>query len=67
VAYAETSDFLPSHAEATLGLAEVLELRGRRSEALDAIRLALDLHERKGNVLAANRARTALRQNPGSD
>jgi tetratricopeptide (TPR) repeat protein len=65
VAYAETTDFLLAHAEATAGLAEVLEQQGRRTEAIEAARLALDLHERKGNLLAANRMRTALEQNRG--
>jgi tetratricopeptide (TPR) repeat protein len=65
VAYAETSDFLLSHADAATGLAEVLELQGRRNEASKTLSLAIDLHERKGNILAANRMHAVLKQKPG--
>ena len=54
------SDFLLAHAEAMADLAEVLELGGRRTEAIDALRGALELDERKGNLLAAERTRSRL-------
>ena len=54
------SDFLLAHAEAMADLAEVLELGGKRGEAIDALRRALELDERKGNLLAADRARARL-------
>ena len=60
VAFAETSDFLLAHADAMTGLAEVLELQGKHTQAANAFREALDLHERKGNVPAAARTRTQL-------
>ena len=62
LAYAATSDFLLAHADAADGLAEVLELEERGSDAIKAARLALDLHERKGNILAADRTRARLQQ-----
>jgi tetratricopeptide (TPR) repeat protein len=62
IAYAASSDFLLSHADAATGLAEVLELQGRRGDAIEAARLALDLHELKGNVLAATRTRATLQR-----
>ena len=60
VGYAETSDFLHSHAEALTDLAEVLALAGRREEAAAAIETAIHLHEQKGNVLAVAQTRTLL-------
>jgi hypothetical protein len=57
VAFAETSDFLLAHADALADLADVLELAGRSDEAARAIEDAIDVYERKGNLLAANRAR----------
>jgi DNA-binding SARP family transcriptional activator len=62
VAYAETSDFLLSHADAASGLAEILEIQGRQRDAIEATRIALLIHERKGNALIANRMRDRLRQ-----
>jgi DNA-binding SARP family transcriptional activator len=61
VAYAEESDFLHSHAEALMDLAEVLEIAGRPQEAVRAVEQAISLHERKGNVIAAARAKERLR------
>ena len=38
-----------------MDLAEVLELQSKREQATEALQKALDLHERKGNVLVAGR------------
>ena len=57
VAFASQSDFLHSHAEVLMDLAEVLHLAGRTGEAAVAIEEAIRLHERKGNVIAADKAR----------
>ncbi len=62
VAFAETSDFLTSHASALIDLAEVLELDGRGEAAAEAVRDAIELYERKGNVVAAGHARTRLEE-----
>jgi len=62
VAFAEESDFLVAHADAVSDLADVLELQDRREEAIDALRKALGLHERKGNGIAANRVRARIEE-----
>ena len=62
VAFAETSDFLTSHAGALMDLAEVLELVGRRDEAAEHVRAAVQLYERKGSALAARQALAALEE-----
>ena len=58
VDFAAGGDFLHSHAEALMDLAEVLELRGDHGEAAEAVAAAAALWERKGNVLGAQGART---------
>ena len=60
VAFAESSDFLSTHADAMLDLAEVLLLAGRSDEARPSIEVAVRLYEQKGNVVAAARARAEL-------
>jgi hypothetical protein len=50
----------PGSPLALADLGEVLELAGRRDEAAGAHRSAIELHERKGNVLAANQTRGRL-------
>jgi ATP/maltotriose-dependent transcriptional regulator MalT len=60
VAYAETSDFLHSHTDALMDLAEVLSLRGRSEEAAMALQDAIQLFDHKGNVIAAAQARARL-------
>jgi tetratricopeptide (TPR) repeat protein len=60
VAFAEESDFLHSHAEALMDLAEVLRLAGRSSDAARAVEEAMALHERKGNVVAFEKTRALL-------
>jgi ATP/maltotriose-dependent transcriptional regulator MalT len=64
VAFVEDSDFLPAHADALTGLAEVLHLLGRSEEALPVVERAVRLHELKGNVAAVARARLAARAAP---
>ena len=61
-ALAEASDFLAAQADAMLDVGEVLRLAGRREEAAAAIVDAIELYERKGNVLAAGKARDLLRE-----
>jgi class 3 adenylate cyclase/tetratricopeptide (TPR) repeat protein len=60
VALAEETDGLNLHGDALLDLAEVLRGAGRPSDAVAAAARALSLFERKGNLVSAARARTAL-------
>jgi tetratricopeptide (TPR) repeat protein len=62
VAFAATTDFLDSHADALLVLAEVHTQAGRREDAVASIGEAIRLYEQKGNVLSAERARSRLAQ-----
>jgi len=57
---AAESDDLNAHAGALVDLAEALELDPRRDEAAAALREALGLYERKGNLVAAERVRERL-------
>jgi DNA-binding SARP family transcriptional activator/tetratricopeptide (TPR) repeat protein len=57
VELAERTDFLGFHADALCGLAEVHLLGGRLEGATEALGSAIRLYERKGNVVAARRAR----------
>jgi len=56
----EQTDYVLFHADALLDLAEVLRLAGRPEEAGAAGLEAIRLFERKGNVVAARKARAAL-------
>ena len=60
VALADPTDFLALQATAALALAEVREAQGRAQEAANLIGRALELYERKGNVVAAERLVGAL-------
>jgi DNA-binding SARP family transcriptional activator len=60
VGVAERTDFILMHATTLRSLAEVLLARGDAAGAADATRAALELYERKGNVVAAKRTRAAL-------
>jgi DNA-binding SARP family transcriptional activator len=60
VAVAERTDFIVMHATTLRSLAEVLLARGDQRGAAGAIRSALELYERKGNVVAAERTREML-------
>ena len=54
------SDNLPWQGDAWCELAEVLEAAGRRDDAIDAWREALDRYERKGIIPLARRVRERL-------
>jgi tetratricopeptide (TPR) repeat protein len=60
VALARRTDFLNHEADAIADLALVLHANGRSGEARAATEEALALYERKGNLVAAQRARTRL-------
>jgi hypothetical protein len=58
VARSETAEAPSLRADVLLALAEVLRLCGRASEAAAAAKHALELFEQKGNIVAAETART---------
>jgi DNA-binding SARP family transcriptional activator len=60
VQLAEATDDLNTRAKTLLDFAEVLQLAGRPREAAEAVEQAIELFERKGNVVAAKRARALL-------
>jgi hypothetical protein len=57
---AETTDGLSLHGDALMDLAGVFSVSGRTSEAISALEAALELYERKGNVVSAARATETL-------
>ena len=65
VALAARTDFLNQHGDALLELAFVLAAAGREPAARAAVSEALGLYERKGNRVAASRARQRLEQLAG--
>jgi len=60
VTKAQTTDFLDLQAGALLRLADVLQLGERAEEASAAIQAARDTYERKGNLVAAEKAEALL-------
>jgi tetratricopeptide (TPR) repeat protein len=60
IALAARTDFLNQHGDALLELAAVLAQAGRTPEAQGKISEALGLYQRKGNLMAAARARRRL-------
>jgi predicted ATPase/class 3 adenylate cyclase len=60
VSLAEKTDWSTHHAAACLALGEVLREQGRVREAEAAIGRALAIHERKGNIVSAERMRALL-------
>jgi hypothetical protein len=60
VALADRTDVLDLRADALMDLAEVLGADGRSNLAAVEIQAALELYERKGNAVAAERARARL-------
>jgi Flp pilus assembly protein TadD len=56
----EPTDYLDLRATWLMDLAEVLMLSGRPQDARDPLGRALDLYERKGNLVMASRARELL-------
>ena len=59
-ALAQTGDSVLMTADALLDLGEVLDLAGKQSEATAKVEEALDLYERKGNLVQAQQARERL-------
>jgi tetratricopeptide (TPR) repeat protein len=57
---ASGTQYLPQQAGAANALAEVLTLAGKAEESSDFLRLALELHEQKGNRIMAERTRELL-------
>jgi tetratricopeptide (TPR) repeat protein len=55
-----STDWLNARGDAASDLAEVLLLAGKREDAIVGVKQALELYERKGNVVMARRARTRL-------
>jgi class 3 adenylate cyclase/tetratricopeptide (TPR) repeat protein len=55
-----TTDYLDSRADTHAALAEVLEAAGRLEDAASELRAALELFERKGNVVRAAQVRERL-------
>jgi class 3 adenylate cyclase/tetratricopeptide (TPR) repeat protein len=62
VGLAARTDYLELHAHAFLSQAEVLRLAGRSGETASALRDALELLRRKGNVVEETRARALLEE-----
>ena len=60
VAFADDSDFLDSHADALMILADVRAQAGRIKDAIADAGRALELYEQKGNVISAERSRSRL-------
>jgi hypothetical protein len=61
IAFAETTDFLHSHADLVADLAEVLALANRPDESTEMLEQAIALYELKGSRLALESARRSLR------
>lgn len=66
VAFFQGTDLLIDHALALMDLAEVLHLAGRREDATSTVGEAIDLFERKGNIVSAGSARKVREQFAGS-
>ena len=60
MAHSTASDDLSQRGDALVNLAFVLERAGRTDEAADALREALALYQRKGNVVAGAQAHALL-------
>ena len=60
VELAASTDFLTLRGDAFLDLAAVLEVGGQAAEAVAALNSGLELYERKGNLVSAERARDRL-------
>ena len=60
VAFAAESDFLDSHGDALMSLAEVLLLADRQDDAGTALEQAASLYALKGNIVSAAKARARL-------
>ena len=60
MALASDTDYLNLQGDILTDLAEVLTLGGRHNEAASRSREALEIYERKGNVVSAGRVRATL-------
>jgi class 3 adenylate cyclase/tetratricopeptide (TPR) repeat protein len=60
VSFARKSDFLNTHADALMDLADVQHLVGQAEETIDYLNQATVLYERKGNIVSAERARARI-------
>jgi tetratricopeptide (TPR) repeat protein len=60
VGLSEDTDDLVMHGEVLMAQAEVLRLGGRDADAIPVLRQAVEVSERKGNVVAAQDARALL-------
>ncbi|MGQ0668601.1 MAG: ATP-binding protein [Actinomycetota bacterium] len=65
VAIIAATDYVNEHAGALGDLAEILHLSGRPGDAMPVLREALDLYERKGNVVSAGHTRSLLERLAG--
>ncbi|MGE5461019.1 MAG: tetratricopeptide repeat protein, partial [Solirubrobacterales bacterium] len=63
---ARPTDDLDKRGKALVDLAEVLRLAGRSEEAISVAREALEVFERKGNVVLSEAVRTMLARIAGS-
>jgi len=59
---ARGTDHLTLRGDVLTSLAEVLHLAGKTAEAVRAVEEAVEVHERKGNVVSAGRARQFLEE-----
>ena len=66
VAFFEGTELLVGHATAFMDLAEVLHLAGRTEDAASAVGVAIELFERKGDIVSASSARKIHEQFAGS-
>ena len=62
MALAERTDLLSDHGDALLDLTECLRAAGRSGDATDAAREARTLYQRKGNIVASDRAQAVLHE-----
>jgi ATP/maltotriose-dependent transcriptional regulator MalT len=60
VALAEQTDFVVYRGDALVDLAHILQSSGRVNDAADAAGAGLELHEHKGNLVAAAKIRSDL-------
>jgi hypothetical protein len=60
----QSTDAFVHRAKALLDLGEVLRMAGRQHEAAEAVEQGIELLDRKGNVVAAKRARALLAEMP---
>jgi DNA-binding SARP family transcriptional activator/tetratricopeptide (TPR) repeat protein len=62
VRFAAASDFLAAHADALADMSEVLELVGKRDEAVRTLEAAIELYLKKQNLVAGNVCRARLKE-----